>query len=300
MNVLITGMSGTGKSTLVAELRRRGYAAYDADDDGFSEPREHGRWGWRAERVRELLHRSSGPLFFAGCSEEQVDLPFDRRVALTAPASVIAERVRARSTNAYGRAPGELEQILDDLSVIEPLLCASADLVLDATQPTAALADRVLAATVARVRGAVGDDAAAVLELRRKAIRVSAAGLYEAGAIEVWAAGGSEAELRRRIETTTGFVAVLEERIVGWANLDGDEVGQLYVHPDFGGAGVARRLLACVEAVARERGEPRLTTTASLRSIGVFARAGFTELRRERRVYDGLPYEVADMAKSIE
>jgi predicted ATPase len=43
--VLLTGMSGAGKSTLVAELRRRGCAAFDADDDGFSEPRDEGPWG---------------------------------------------------------------------------------------------------------------------------------------------------------------------------------------------------------------------------------------------------------------
>ena len=84
MRVLLTGMSGTGKSALVHELRRRGYAAYDADEDGFSEPRAGGRWGWRAELVAELLARSPDRLvFFAGCSEEQVALPFDYRVLLT-------------------------------------------------------------------------------------------------------------------------------------------------------------------------------------------------------------------------
>jgi dephospho-CoA kinase len=38
MRILLTGMSGSGKSTLAHELRRRGHAAYDADEDGFSEP----------------------------------------------------------------------------------------------------------------------------------------------------------------------------------------------------------------------------------------------------------------------
>jgi hypothetical protein len=81
MRVLVTGMSGTGKSALVHELRRRGYAAYDADEDGFSEPRARGRWRWRAELVAELLAPPDRLLFFAGCSEEQVELPFDYRVA---------------------------------------------------------------------------------------------------------------------------------------------------------------------------------------------------------------------------
>src|SRR3954449_3483670 len=85
MRVLLTGMSGTGKSALVRELRRRGHLAYDADDDGFSEPRADGRWGWRADAVADLLAaHPDGLLFFAGCSEEQGELPFDYRVLLTA------------------------------------------------------------------------------------------------------------------------------------------------------------------------------------------------------------------------
>ena len=141
-------MSGAGKSTLVAELRARGHAAFDADD-GFSEqPRGDGRWGWRAARVADLLDRlADGLVFFAGCSDEQADLPFDYRVLLTAPAPVLVERLRARAGNGYGREPGELAQVLGDLEAVEPLLRRSADLVLTtATARPAELADRVLAA----------------------------------------------------------------------------------------------------------------------------------------------------------
>ncbi len=143
MWVLLTGMSGTGKSALVHELRRRGYTAYDADEDGFSEPREDGRWGWRADRVADLIARDpEQPAFFAGCSEEQADLPFDLRVLLTAPSSVLVERLRAR--NGYGRDGAELSQVLGDLADVEPLLRRSADLVLTTTAPTAELADALL------------------------------------------------------------------------------------------------------------------------------------------------------------
>jgi broad-specificity NMP kinase len=146
MRVLLTGMSGTGKSTLVHELRRRGHPAYDADDDGFSEPRADGRWGWRVDLVGELLAREPGRLlFFAGCSEEQVDLPFDYRVLLTAPRAVLVERLRTRTGNAYGRAGAELAQVLADLDEVEPLLRRSADLVLTTTAPPGDVADRLVA-----------------------------------------------------------------------------------------------------------------------------------------------------------
>src|SRR4051794_40295780 len=116
-------MSGVGKSALVEELRRRGFEAYDADDHGFSEPREDGRWAWRAERVAALLaSERDGPLFFAGCSEEQIGMPFDHRVLLTVPEPVLLERLRTRTTNPYGRDAAERAQVLADLAEVEPLL----------------------------------------------------------------------------------------------------------------------------------------------------------------------------------
>jgi len=144
MRVLLTGMSGTGKSALVRELRQRGYAAHDADE-GFAEPRADGRWGWRADLVADLLtHAPDRLLFFAGCSEEQAGLPFDYRVLLTAPTPVLVGRLRTRAGNPYGREDQELAQVLADLAEVEPLLRRSADLVLTTTAPTPEIADVLL------------------------------------------------------------------------------------------------------------------------------------------------------------
>jgi hypothetical protein len=112
MRVLLTGMSG--KSTLVQEVRRRGYAAYDADDGGFSEPRADGRWGWRADAVASLLAQvpDGDLLFFAGCSEEQIEMPFDYRVVLTAPEDEIVVRLGTRThTDGSRRSEGRCSRI---------------------------------------------------------------------------------------------------------------------------------------------------------------------------------------------
>jgi hypothetical protein len=157
VRVLLTGMSGSGKSTLVRELRRRGYAAYDADDGGFSEPRADGRWGWRSDAVASLLAQvpDGELLFFAGCSEEQIELPFDYRVVLTVPEDEMVMRLRTRTLNAYGRKPGERRQVLADLAHIEPLLRRSADLVLSTAAPAAEVADRLLAHVLDRAAGTI-------------------------------------------------------------------------------------------------------------------------------------------------
>lgn len=149
------------------------------------------------------------------------------------------------------------------------------------------------------VRRAAVEDAHAVHAVRQRAIRESAAGLYDRDALEAWASGGSEAELRRKIETTAAFVAVIDGEVIGWANLDGAEVDQLYIDPDHGGNGVARRLSETIEHLARAQDAPRLTAVASLRAMPVFRRFGFTEVRQDERTYDGYAYRVADMVKQL-
>lgn len=145
LRVLITGISGTGKSTLVHELRRRGCTAYDADDDGYTEPRGHGGWGWRTEAVQELFDQSDDSvLFFAGCSEEQAQFDFDVRVLLSAPETVIVERLKLRTTNSYGSQGDELARILSDRRVVEPILRRSADLIVETTKPIEQVADLVV------------------------------------------------------------------------------------------------------------------------------------------------------------
>ncbi|HEY5196460.1 MAG TPA: GNAT family N-acetyltransferase [Solirubrobacteraceae bacterium] len=150
---------------------------------------------------------------------------------------------------------------------------------------------RVVRATVA--------DGRAVALLKASAIRSSAAGYYSASALEAWASSVNVEATERAIATTTAYVAVTDSGVVGYSNLIGEEIDQLYVRPDYEGRGVARLLCEHVEAAAVDRGIERLTATASLRSAPVFLSLGFEEDERIERIYEGVPFEVVLVSKHI-
>jgi shikimate kinase len=141
-------MSGTGKSTIIAELAARGYKAVDADCDKFSEwvevssdagsgvsPVDGDRdWVWREDRIHDLLSMpDTDLLFLSGCAQNMGQfLPlFDHVVLLSASAEVLMERLATRSTNAYGKHPDEVARVLELVKTVEPLLRRVAGLEID-------------------------------------------------------------------------------------------------------------------------------------------------------------------------
>ena len=144
--VLLTGMSGTGKSSVIQALTARGYKAIDADD-GWCEPLPDGRQQWREDAVEQLLDTQDAEvLFVAGCEENQVRFHprFDLIILLSAPAEVLAGRLASRTNNPFGKSPAELERVLDDKRMVEPLLRRAADHEIRTTMPLSDVVTEVL------------------------------------------------------------------------------------------------------------------------------------------------------------
>jgi len=131
-------MSGTGKSTALLELERRGFQAVDTDEPPWSEWREEvGGYVWRENLIAKLLSRESGPtLYLSGTVSNQGRFysQFDAVVLLSAPADVLLRRIESRTTNDYGKTIEERRLILSHLAEVEPLLRASCTHEIDATQ----------------------------------------------------------------------------------------------------------------------------------------------------------------------
>ncbi len=163
--ILLTGMSGTGKTTLTRALAQRGYHAVDADSDDYSTwvavpvndaaagtPVEADRdWVWREDHIHHLLSSAEGAaLFVSGCASNMGQfLPqFDHIVLLSAPAETIVARLATRTSNDYGKRPAEVARVLDLIKAVEPRLRRVATMEIDTRAPM----DEVLRALIKLTR----------------------------------------------------------------------------------------------------------------------------------------------------
>src|SRR5262245_21948647 len=95
--VLVTGMSGAGKSTALVELARRGHQVVDTDDGDWTEdvplgPGLGSERLWRTDKMTALVSQPvAGNLFISGCVANQglFYAHFDAIVLLTAPLDVL-------------------------------------------------------------------------------------------------------------------------------------------------------------------------------------------------------------------
>ena len=148
--VLITGMSGTGKSAALAELERRGHRVVDTDYGGWTEGEPSidpdSELLWREDRMNALLseHRD-GTLFVSGCVNNQGRFypRFDAIVLLSAPADVILARVETRESNNFGKSDEERDMIQHHLATVEPLLRAGATAEIDTRAPLDEVVDEL-------------------------------------------------------------------------------------------------------------------------------------------------------------
>jgi hypothetical protein len=104
-------------------------------------------WRWREDRIADLLASgTSGTLYVSGCSSNQGTFydRFEAVVLHSAPADVILHRVDHRTTNDFGKAPGERDRILADLAVTEPRLRATCTHEIDASRPIDEVVDELI------------------------------------------------------------------------------------------------------------------------------------------------------------
>ena len=155
--ILVTGMPGTGKSSALAELARRGYRVVDTDEPGWREYHAYpqpidelhrGEFHWVESRMNALLDSARDRvLFVGGSARNQMSFygRFDAVVLLKAPPQVLLDRVAKRTTNDYGKSDLERAEILADVVEVERLMRRGSTHEVDATRPLAEVVNELMA-----------------------------------------------------------------------------------------------------------------------------------------------------------
>ena len=150
--VLVTGMSGAGKSAVLGELARRGHPVMDTDDGDYIElvtlpDQAEPEPMWREDRMNALLdaHRD-GVLFVAGTVANQGTFypRFDAVVLLSAPLAVLLSRLAHRTSNDFGKSESDRQRVIADLTTVEPLLRVGATAEIDTRRPLGDVVDAVV------------------------------------------------------------------------------------------------------------------------------------------------------------
>lgn len=175
MLIFVTGVAGSGKSTLCAELVGRGIGAHDADEgvarhvrlvDGAESPappRDAQGPAWVSAhefrfdlaRVRALASQATpqDPVVLLGAAygDEEVITIAHGSWYLDLDETELLRRLAARPSCAYGHAPHERESILAWHAAAAARYESLGARRLDATRPVRSLADEILAAATAGI-----------------------------------------------------------------------------------------------------------------------------------------------------
>ncbi|MGB4767750.1 MAG: AAA family ATPase [Candidatus Saccharimonas sp.] len=161
--IYITGVAGSGKSTVIEHLSKAGYETHGVDEEGFADwaHRETGdialypedesnvdfhewykqySWVLNEERIHQLLDQSnlaSKAVFLAGVAdgEDSVRDLFSHVIYLSIDQVTIKKRIEERENNDFGKTPEEMADTLKWYRENDPRYKSDGSIVVDATQP---------------------------------------------------------------------------------------------------------------------------------------------------------------------
>ena len=161
MKILITGTSGSGKSAVGKELKKRGFDVIDTDQDVFTDlsiaywiSKKTGKgvdmpwpppknwhnendWIWRTEVLKQRLDSSNSPIVFAygdSRNKHEAYSLFDKVFVLSTNDYVLRRRIQSRTDNYFGKSDAEFAWVLDQNRIIAEEVSQAGGALVDASQ----------------------------------------------------------------------------------------------------------------------------------------------------------------------
>ena len=137
--VLLTGMSGVGKSTILNQLKVEGFLTVDLDNSGWInyDVKEEDYLMDTTKIIDFITLHEKEVVFLAGTTINQIHIyPYlDFVISLTAPLEVMKERIQNRENNPFGKTEDEWSKIVSDKVTFEEQIFKSSDYVISTDKP---------------------------------------------------------------------------------------------------------------------------------------------------------------------
>lgn len=164
----ITGISGVGKSLVCEELTKRGYLAYDGDENGLTgwQEKKSGKyvkssdriaapsgslielydWSMSKSRLDELVEEASTQMMFiCGTASNRYELwnIFEKVFCLSIDEETLEHRLITRTNNDFGKDPRDLKDVIGWHKSSEQTDLKAGAIFIDATKPIKEVVDNI-------------------------------------------------------------------------------------------------------------------------------------------------------------
>lgn len=102
-----------------------------------------------------------------------------------------------------------------------------------------------------------------------------------------------------RLNKTKPYLAILDEKLVGFTEFYEDYIDCFYVHHEYQGCGIGKMLLNHIFKIAKEKEQTLLRVDASITAKPFFEKSGFIEVKKNIVVRNNIELINFSMEKSL-
>jgi dephospho-CoA kinase len=166
MKYLITGNTGSGKSTVAKQLAALGKTAIDTDTNGYSHWYEYStgkvfksrpkktpdwqkqyEWLWNEPEIQRILFNNKRKdIFICGIASNQVKFysSFDKTFLLYLDPETMSQRLLSRKNNPFGERPSDIKAALMRHEHLNNRILKAGAIKINATKPIEKVVDEIL------------------------------------------------------------------------------------------------------------------------------------------------------------